>query len=156
MPSFQKKDGSKGFHMNPQTAKVMSSAPHKAEASAGGKMMPDAHENMGSESAKLANYNGHDFNGHQLAHHMELHHGGHPAGEPPPHEGTTHHTIAHPHPEHGGEPEIRNHDSAEEAHGEENDAMHEGCPECDQGSADDGMAGMGGSISDVSGAGDDE
>jgi hypothetical protein len=145
MPSYPKKDGSKGFHMNPQAAKSLGGVSHKTEDQLEEKVSPGIHDKV----AKLANYNGHDFNGHKLAHHVELHHGGSAKGEPPMHEGHTHHTIAHPHPEHGSEPEIKNHESAEDAHGEENDAMHEGCPECDSGGQEDGQ------MADLIGAGAD-
>lgn len=154
MPSFKRKDGSSGFHMNPQAAKVMGGIPHKAEDKLEEKISPGIHEKVAEESEKLSNYNGHDFNGHKLAHHVELHHGAHPEGEPPADESHTHHTIAHPHGDVGSEPEIKNHQSAEEAHDEENGAMHEGCPECESGQ--DMGDGSGGSISDVAGAGGDE
>jgi hypothetical protein len=44
---------------------------------------------------------------------VETHRGGHPAGQPPAHEGHTHHTIHHS--EDGSEPRVMNHENYNEA-----------------------------------------
>lgn len=49
--------------------------------------------------------------------HVELHHGGHPDGNPPPHEGTKYHTI------HGAD--VRNHDDYESANEHMKECMGE-------------------------------
>jgi hypothetical protein len=141
-----KKSGKKSFSMNPQMGRAMHGGGGMKKKEDGAGKRESAHFatqlNEPGEHPKLANYDGHEHNGHLLAHHVELHHGGHPQGEPPMHEGHTHHTITHPHSmhegggggsehEHSGEPEIHNHESMEEAHEHEDGAMHEACPECE-------------------------
>ena len=104
----------------------------KGGAASGGKPESMGEHEAHTEHPKIANYDGHDHEGHMLAHHVEIHHGGHPEGEPPMHEGHTHHVIAHPHPDHGSEPTITNHETLDDAFQHAHGAMHEGCPECDQ------------------------
>jgi hypothetical protein len=152
MPTYtDKKTGKKSFAMNPQAGKAMhegSGLKLKGEEKAEEKIHPGLHDEVAAEHPKLAKYDGHLHNGEQLAHHVELHHGGHPEGQPPAHEGHTHHTISHlhggggggggsePHELHnaeteGHEQEIRNHEGYEEANAHMQNTMHEGCPECE-------------------------
>ena len=144
MAIFKGKDGKKSIHMNPQQGKAMHGKDGAEEERLEEKISPGIHDKVEHEHERLANYDGHEHNGHLLAHHVEMHHGGHPNGEPPMHEGHTHHTITHPHSMHGGggggmmgehreEPEINNHESYAEAEDHQRGAMHAECPECEGG-----------------------
>ena len=101
MPTFKGKDGKPRFSMNPQMGKSMY-----------GDEVPGL-QTMGEKDG-AAPTAGLEDNGESDS--VEIHHGGHPEGQPEPHEGTAYHTI---HKGADGEPkEIRNHDdfSGAEAH----------------------------------------
>lgn len=97
------KDGKKSFSMNPQVGRALHG---------GLKPMMDAAVSTGAKPAE---------HGGEAIHHVEVHHGGHPQGEPPMHEGHTHHTIHHP--ERGGEPHIKNHENYNEAESATRESM---------------------------------
>ena len=109
MPTFKGKDGKPRFSMNPQMGKSMY----------GGNEVPGL-QTVG-EKAGIAPAEGLEDNGESDC--CEMHHGGHPDGQPEPHEGTAYHTI-HKGAD-GNTKEIRNHDDYEGA--------DEHCRECMEG-----------------------
>lgn len=136
MPSYTDGQGKKKFHINPQAARAFD---HKGankggmgssrEENAEEQIHPGIHEEV---DKKLANYDGHEHNGHKLAEHVETHHGAHPEGQPPAHEGHTHHTISQRHDMHGGGAEVFNHEGYDAAEEHNRGEMHADCPECEE------------------------
>ena len=109
MPTFKGKDGKSHFSMNPQMGKAMY-----------GDSIPGLNTVGEKEGAPAAG--GLEDNGESDI--AEVHHGGHPEGNPEPHEGTAYHTI-HKGPD--GEPkEIRNHEDYESAESHMRECMGEG------------------------------
>jgi len=109
MPTFKGKDGKSHFSMNPQMGKSMY-----------GDQVPGL-DTMGEKDG-MAPAGALDDNGESDC--CEVHHGGHPSGQPEPHEGTAYHTI---HKGAQGESkEIRNHDDYDSAESHVREVMDKG------------------------------
>ena len=122
MPTFQGKDGKPRFSMNPQIGAALSSG-----TAPGMPPEDDGQLDDGTEDE-----------------HVELHHGGHPEGQPPPHEGTQYHTIhIQPPP---APPDIRNHDDYAGADEHMQECMGEGLE--DNGDSDESSEDNGGDSGD--------
>lgn len=120
MPTFKGKDGKPRFSMNPQVGKARYGDSIPGLETVG--------EHDGTAPARDLDDNGES----DLSPSFEIHHGGHPEGDPEPHEGTAYHTI---HKDADGTPkEIRNHDDYEGAEAHARECMAE--PEHDNGDSD--------------------
>lgn len=112
MAIFEDKNKKKSFHMNPQMGRALHGGVGKSQKNSSENNVK-GHIKDAKEPHHQAGFGEAEHLAHPNVHHVELHHGGHPGGHPPAHEGHTHHTIHHPHD--GGEPQVRNHESYDEA-----------------------------------------